>query len=247
MTQILQCSTLCQSTIFLCLISSLCLLLCAWFSLIYCYAKYLHDHRWDDFFCYGFNSSFFTAKSLGLYLNSSTQVYLDFLFMVYHYLFETWVCQNITAARDTRGSPCFGRFLQSLLWNAFTMNISREYLHWGSTEKQFFIFRKISCGRFHPAEHSFQNSHFSWLWYRIIGHLKLEGGHKNPQVLRTWWKGFHKVFQWLLRRGFLCPNGSYIPANVPLTSAELQLPAHWLPFHLMSSTAHYPNEKELTS
>lgn len=60
------------------------------------------------FFCCSFYSSFFTAKSWGPYLNSSAHIYLeDFLFMVCHHLFKTWICQKIPAARDTRGGLCF--------------------------------------------------------------------------------------------------------------------------------------------
>lgn len=104
-------------------------------------------------FCCSFYSSFFTAKSWGPYLNSSAHIYLeDFLFMVCHHLFKTWICQKIPAARDTRGGLCFvgggEGFFDTLLWNTFTIKIPREYLHRVSLENTFSDSAKLPVGGF---------------------------------------------------------------------------------------------------
>lgn len=85
--------------IFLCLISSLCLLLCAWFSLtnlIYCCAKYLHDHRWEGLFFVLISEVSVLPFPLPNPVKSSTHVYVEgFLFMLCCWCLKSF-CQRLT-------------------------------------------------------------------------------------------------------------------------------------------------------
>lgn len=114
----LHCCTLCQIIIILCLLSSLSLLLCACFSPIYCYAKHLHDHRWEAGFFFGcsFYSSFFSLPHPRVH-TWTVYVFIWKTSISWSAASEFFKCgfaTEISAARDTRGSLCCfgqGRFL----------------------------------------------------------------------------------------------------------------------------------------
>lgn len=150
MTKILQWSMLCQTAIFLCLLSSLCLLLCAWFSLIYCYAKYLHDHRWEVGFFAAVSILQFTLPNSGARIWRAAHT-LIFSWSATVALKHGFARRYLLPEIPELASVCWGGKVSLILFKGLTGNY-------------FFIFRKISCGGFHPAEYCFQNSlYFSWL------------------------------------------------------------------------------------
>lgn len=174
--KILQWSTLCQTTIFLCLISSLCLLLCAWFSLIYCYAKYLHDHRWEVFFQLQFLFFLFHCPVPGpIFEQQHTRLFRRLPFHGLPPLFKTWICQKIPAARATRGGLCLvgeGKFLQystvKYIYHQYSQGVSAQSLR-VSLEKTFSYSTKFPMVGFTLLSTVFGTVS---IW---IGHSMIEG------------------------------------------------------------------------
>lgn len=133
---------LCQTTIFLCLISSLCLLLCAWFSLIYCYAKYLHDHRWEGGFLLQFLFFLFHCQILGpIFEQQRTHLFRRLPFYGLPPFVQNMDLPEDPCCQGYQRWPvlCWGGegFFDTLLWNTFTIKIPREYLHRVSLENTF--------------------------------------------------------------------------------------------------------------
>lgn len=123
--------------IFLCLISSLCLLLCAWFSLtnlIYCCAKYLHDHRWEGLFFVLISEVSVLPFPLPNPVKSSTHVYVEgFLFMLCCWCLKSF-CQRLTRTfllpKIPEPTLLMGKesfFFCRMLQNAFTTSVLKEY------------------------------------------------------------------------------------------------------------------------
>lgn len=70
---------------------------------------------------------------------------------------------------------------------------------------------------------------------------------RNTQPNSCDWRVFTKSSNGYQEGGSYIQVESCTPARISFLSAGLQLGAHWLPFSLVSSTTHYPTEKELTS
>lgn len=78
-------------------------------------------------------------------------------------------------------------------------------------------------------------------WKRPVKFLR------NTQPNSSDWRIFTKSSNGYQEGGSYIRVGSCTPAKIFFLSAGLQLGAHWWPFSLVSSTTHYPNEKESAS